>query len=172
MCHPAALAIAAGVVSAAGSIVGGMQTNAQYKYQARIDKQNAKLAAEQAHESVLQGRDEAQALFRNAGQIEGQQAASMAANGVDLSFGSAALVQEDTKSQEHEDASALYRNVYNRTRGFDIDASNYQSASKAAKQQGKAALIGGFFDAAGSLMSGFSQASGMKAKTALGRTGG
>lgn len=172
MCDPATLAIAAGVTAAAGSVIGGFQANSQGKYQARVDKLNSKLAAEQANQSVLQGQDEATQLYRNVGQVKGQQVASMAANGIDVGYGSADLVQQDTANLAREDAASLYRNIYNRTRGFDIDSANYRNAAKAAKAQGKAALVGSFFDAAGSLMSGFSQAGQMKAKTAFGKTGG
>jgi hypothetical protein len=44
MCGPAPLAIGAAAMSAAGQITSGIGQAKQYRYQARIDQQNAALA--------------------------------------------------------------------------------------------------------------------------------
>jgi hypothetical protein len=171
MCLPlAALPIIAGGIQAVGSVVGGMQANAQAGYQAKVAKADAKYSAESAHEAELQGQDQSRQLYRHLGQVKGQQQASMAANGIDTSFGSAALLAEDTAQAGKEDAENLYHNTFMRARGYDIEGANYRSEAQAAKSRGKSALVGSLFDAAGSMMSGFQQSSAMKAK--LGKTGG
>src|SRR5512139_187745 len=119
MCGPAALpimAIAGSVVSAAGSIYGGMGANAQGKYEQKIAERNAKIASEAARDSEERGKLENQQLGRKVAQTKGQQAASMAANGIDLGFGSALNVQDDTAMLASEDAEALYKNIHQRTR--------------------------------------------------------
>jgi hypothetical protein len=166
MCLPlvAVAAIGAGVMSAAGSVVQGMSANSQGKYEAGVAKQNAVLEREAAAQSIRQGQTERRDYWRKVGSVKGQQIAAMAANGIDVDYGTAGRVQDDTQMLANEDAANLYENIHNRTRGFIINASNYKMAAKAVKQQGKAALVGSLFQGAGSLLSSFSQASAMKAK--------
>jgi hypothetical protein len=171
MCIPAvALPLVAAGVSAAGSLVGGIQANQQGKYEAGIDQINARMATQAAKDSERIGRDEAKSYYRDVAQTKGQNIAAMAANGIDVGFGTAERVQEDTQLLADEDAQKLYRNIANRTKGYVIESYNDRAAAKAAKAKGKAALIGSFFEAGSSLASGFSQFA--KAKAALGTSHG
>jgi hypothetical protein len=88
----------------------------------------------------------------------------MAANGIDLGYGSAVRVQQDTIDLANDDAKNLYRNIEQRTRGHHINAGNYTAEAMAARQRGKAALTQSFFSAASSVLGGISQAVSMKAK--------
>jgi hypothetical protein len=151
-------------MSAAGSVVQGMSANAQGKYEAGIAKQNAALERESAIQSIKQGQNERRDYWRKVGSVKGQQVASMAANGIDVGYGTADRVQSDTQMLADEDAANLYENIHQRTRGHVINAANYKAEAKAAKQRGKAALVGSVFQAGSSLMSGLTQASQMKAK--------
>lgn len=168
MCLPVAalpaMAIASSVVSAAGSVYGGMQANAQGKYESQLAKRNSEMEVEAARESREIGKDEAKQHWRNVARTKGQNIAAMAANGIDVDYGSAARLQDDTQLLADEDAQRLYRNVEQRTRGRLINAANYTAEAKAAKRRGKAALVGSVFSAAGSLMGGASQAAGLRSK--------
>ncbi len=167
MCLPAAaLPLVAAGMQAAGSLYGGMQANSQGKYESEIAKQNAQMEIDAARESIAIGKDEARDYWRDVSQAKGQQIASMAANGIDVGFGTAVRVQDDTQMHANEDASNLYRNIHQRTQGKLITASNYVSEAKAARQRGKAALVGSAFQAGSSLMSGFQQF--RKAKAGMG----
>lgn len=157
MCNPAVLALGAAVVSAAGTAYGGMAANAQGKYEAKVAEQNARLTAEQGRDAMERGRIEQQRLDREYSQTQGAQRAAMAANGVDLSYGSAEQVQQDTAMMRGEDRAALDRNIYNEVRGLDINASNYRSQAQAARMKGKNAMVGSFISAGGTLLSGASQ---------------
>jgi hypothetical protein len=172
MCLPLlpALAVAGSVMSAAGSIYGGLQANAMGKYEQKIAERNAKIAGEAARDSVERGKLENQALGRKVGSVKGQNRAAMAASGIDVDYGTAETFQDDTAMLAREDQQALYKNIDERTRGFDIQAANYRAEGKAARSRGKQAMIGSFFEAGSSLLSGASQAAGMKTK--LPRTGG
>lgn len=90
MCNPAILMAAAAAATAAGTIYGGMAAKAQGKYQAAVAERNAQISADQAHDAHLRGQDEVKRLYRNTSQALGAQRASMAANGIDVDFGSAA----------------------------------------------------------------------------------
>lgn len=157
MCNPAVLALGAAVVSAAGTAYGGLAANAQGKYEAKVAEQNAKLTAEQGRDAIERGRIEQQRLDREYSQTAGAQRAAMAANGVDLGFGSAAGVQQDTAMMRGEDRAALDRNIHNEVRGLDINAANYRSQAQASRMKGKNQMIGSFISAGGTLLSGASQ---------------
>lgn len=162
MCLP--LAAAAGAVQAAGAVVSGLQGLAQGNYEAKVADRNAALENERARDSIMRGKDEARALFRRIGDVKGQQAAAMAANGIDLGYGSALRQQQDTAMLADEDARALYDNIDERTRGFDISASNMRAEGRAARFRGRSALINSAFQAGSSLMGGFQQQRALKAK--------
>jgi hypothetical protein len=136
-------------------------------YEGELARRNAALEVERARDSNERGRLEARSFFRDVGQVKGQQAASMAANGIDVGFGSAVRTAEDTQMIADEDATSLYRNIGERTRGFDINASNFRSEAAAARARGRAAITGGVIGAASSLMSGFQQQSMTRARLGL-----
>lgn len=144
--------------------MGGLQANAQGKYESNIAKRNAALEVEAARESVLAGQDERRAFWRKIGQVKGQNLAAMAANGIDVGYGSAQRLQDDTAILASEDAKNLYGNIEKRTRGHHINASNFVAEAKAARQRGKAALTQSFFGAASSLLGGATQYASLKAK--------
>src|SRR4051812_40125272 len=124
MCLPMAaavpLAIASGVVGAAGTLMQGAQANAQGKYEAQVDRQNAGLEVEAAHQSILAGQTERRDFWRKVAQVKGQQVASMAANGIEVDYGSAARLQDDTSMLARDDAQNLYKGIEERTRGHLI----------------------------------------------------
>lgn len=151
-------------MAAAGQLVQGYSALQQGKYESGIARQNAKLSRESAAESLRTGEKERRDFWRKVGSVKGQQIASMAANGIDVGYGTAERIQEDTQALANEDASTLYENIHYRTRGYIIEAANYKAESKAAKQRGRAAFVGSLFSAGSSVMSGFQQAGAMKAK--------
>lgn len=166
----AALPVIAGALAATGSVMQGVQGMMAATYESDVAKRNASLEVDRARDSIERGRLEGRDFYRNLGQIKGQQTAALAANGLDLGFGTALTVQQDTAAGGKEDVTNLYRNQLERTRGFEINASNYRAEAAAARQRGRAALVNSFFQAGSSLMGGFQQQSAMRAR--LGITGG
>jgi hypothetical protein len=167
MCLPLpVLAVASGVVQGAGQLYSGLAANAQGKADAAAARINAAQEVEAAHDSFLQGQNERRDFWRKISQVKGQNIAAMAANGIDVGFGTAARVQNDTQLLANADAENLYRNIEQRTKGHQINASNFVSAAKAARAAGKAALVGSVFSAATSVLGGFSQARAIGPKVA------
>jgi hypothetical protein len=166
MCLPAlpALAIAASVASAAGAVQGGLQANAQGKYESEMNKRNAALEIEGYQEDRNAAQDQRRDFWRKVGATKGQQVAAMAANGIDVGYGTAERIQQDTQQLANEDATNLYKNQQQQQRGRLINASNFTAEAKAARQSGKAAMVGSFFQAASSLIGGASQAMSLGAK--------
>lgn len=162
MCGPAALALGAAVVTAAGTVYGGMAANAQGKYGQRVAEANVKAKGVEAQDAIERGKLESRKIDREYSQIGGQQRAAMAANGVALDYGSAEQVQQDTAMFRNEDRDAHAHNVIGEIRGLDMSIVNERAKGRAARAQGKAALTGSILSAGGSLLSGASQYGKMK----------
>lgn len=162
MCEPVSLTMAATAIAAAGTMVSAVGQSQQARYQAGIADQNVKLANGQARDSIDNTNIEAQRRYREQSRLQGQQTASMAANGVDLSFGSAADVAKDTTMIGAEDVSQIYKAGNERTKGYEINAFNYRSQAAASRSQAKGAIISGVLSTASTVLGGASQVSKMK----------
>ena len=163
MCEPAtALLIASTAVSSIGAVTAGIGQSQQYRYQAEIADQNARLANDQARDSIENTNLEAQRRYREIAQMKGAQTAAMAANGVDLNFGSPVNIQKDTAMIGAEDIAQIYKGGNERTRGFDINAFNYRSQASANRAQASGALMKGIFDGLSTALGAASKAAGMK----------
>jgi hypothetical protein len=166
MCEPTtALLIASTAISSISAVTAGIGQSQQYRYQAQIADQNARLANDQARDSIDNTNLEAQRRYRALAQTKGAQTAAMAANGVDLNFGSAVDVQKDTAMIGAEDIAQIYKGGNERTRGFDINAFNYKSQAAANRAQASGALMKGIFDGVSTALGGASQVAGMKKPT-------
>ena len=165
MCGPAALPallIASTVVSTAGAGLQALQANKQAKYQAKIADRNAALENEAALNEIENTRDRAVAHYRNVAAVKGRQRVMAAANGVSLNFGSAADAIEDTDILAREDAKRIYEDGFQRSRGFEINVSNYRAGARSARQAASNALVNGAFNMAGTALGGASQYSKMQ----------
>ena len=164
MCGPPALAAAAAGMAAIGQISSGLSSAANYRYQAKVADANVKQTNQQTLDAIQRGTIDRQQLDRKYSDLQGSQQAAMAANGIDLSFGSAGQVASDTRMLRNEDASALYKNQADEIRGHDISASNFRGEAQAKRQQAKGAIVSAAFGAASSLLGGANQFSSLKAK--------
>lgn len=165
MCVPvlAAAAIASAVVGSASQVMSGIAQSQQARYSANIADQNAHLAADQANDATLNTNLALRQRYREGAQTAGRQTAAMAANGIDLNFGSAVNVQEDTAMIVGEDAAQIAKQGFQQARGHDIEAWNYQSQAAADRAKGKSAMLQG-------IMGGISTALG--AASQFGGSGG
>jgi hypothetical protein len=162
MCDPVSLAVASTVVATVGSVTSGIGEAQQYRYQAQIADQNARLANDQARDSIENTNLEARRRYREIAQTKGAQTAAMAANGLDLNFGSPVDIQKDTAMIGAEDVGQIYKGGNERTRGFDINAFNYRSQASANRAQASGALMKGIFGGVSTALGGASQVAGMK----------
>lgn len=165
MCDPAtALLAAATATQAVGKGVSAIQSAAASRYQARVADRNAALEAEAGRNAQERTRFEARRLYQKGAQVAGQQRAAMAANGIDLGFGSAVQVQEDTRAMIDQDVAQLYRAGAEEARSYDIRGSNARAQARSARQAASAALIQGGFDVAGSILGGAKEYSKYKGR--------
>lgn len=161
MCDPISLTIAATAVAASSQVMSGIGQAQQANYEAGVNDQNARLSAEQARDSNQNINLEAQRRYRALAQTQGQQQAAMAANGVDLNFGSAVDIQHDTAMIGAEDVAQIYKGGFQRTRGFDIQGWNYASQAEADRAKAKGAMLQGIMGGLGTALGGASQVSRM-----------
>lgn len=157
MCGPAALPIAAAVVAVAGTAMSGIQQAQAQRYQARVADMNASLARDQGKDAMERGLLADRDTQRDTAQLLGAQRASMAANGLDLGFGSAAQVLSDTRMIGREDVDRTRRNTFAEVQGFDINALNYDAEARAQRQAARATMINTAFDSVGTALSKASQ---------------
>jgi hypothetical protein len=158
---PVTMAIAAAGMKAVGSIVEGNQANAAAKANAGMARENAAIAMQQA------GVREDQSRRRSAG-VLGAQYAAQAQAGVDPNSGSALRVLEDDAAQAELDALTI------RYEG-QTQALGYEREARMERWKGKQARIGGYMNAATSILGGASQAYGMRTSNTAapgGYTGG
>lgn len=149
--------IASTAVSAGGQIVGAIGKSQQATYAASIAERNRVQAANQAKDAAENTALEAQRRYRQLNQTRGAQLAAMAANGVDLNFGTAVDVQRDTLMIGAEDVGQIYKAGNEKVKGFDNEAWNYAAEGAAQRAKAKGAIVEGVFGAAGTALGGASQ---------------
>ncbi|GAB2176722.1 hypothetical protein [Dongia sp. agr-C8] len=132
--------IAMAAVQAVGSIVSGVSQNAQAKSQAGYSRTNARLAEQQAE-------TQAQAIREKARRLAGQNRAAIGASGVDLAGSYLDALADSDINAELDAQTALWNGK--------VEAANYRAQAKASKKAGASALVGGFFGAGTSAISGY-----------------
>ncbi len=148
MCDPATIAIAAAAASAIGTGFSAIQQANMHRYQARVADRNAQLAAEAGRQEQDATRQTALDHYRRVAQLKGAQRAQMAANGIDINFGSAADVQGDTEMLAREDTSRIYEQGSRNVRARDFEGANYGGEASAQRTAATGSLISGAFDVA------------------------
>lgn len=156
------------MASMAGQYVQGQATYTSAKYQQSAADANAAIASDQAKQQIDTTKLEASRRYREAGQLEGSQRAAMAANGIDTTFGSALDVQRDTKMITGEDVGQIYKQGFNKTQGYLIDAYNERLKSGTAKSAASSAGWATGIGMVGTALGGASQISKMTAAAKFG----
>lgn len=166
MCDPVSLTVAATAVAAAGTVVSGVNQSRQYAYKAKVDAGNAKLDQAASADAANRGAIEEQRQYRKNAQILGAQRAALAANGVEVDFGSAADLQADTKRIGQEDAATIRENTIREQRGFEISAANNLNEAAAGRASARSKLVETAFDTGKTILGGAKQVSSIKAARA------
>jgi hypothetical protein len=134
-------AIAAAAVSAAGTGFSvASQAAAQKKqadYQAQVDANNAKIAAWQRSDTLQRGEQEAQNQLRQQAQLIGTQRAALAANGVDVTEGSALDILATTRFLGAQDVAAIQSNAAREAWGYSNQQADSLNSSNFNKWQSK-----------------------------------
>lgn len=174
MCEPITLTtgllIASTAVAAAGVAYSAVSSSNQAKYQSKVNNANAAMAEKASADALERGRTDAKNQARRSAALKGDQSAAMAANGLDLSFGSPLDIASDTATLGSEDALTVRENARRESLGYSINSANYSAQAAASRMQATSSLVAGGFSMGSTLLSGASQIS--KANTAGGSFNG
>jgi hypothetical protein len=152
-------AAASGLSRAASSVFGGVSARNAANAQAALAEANAAEADRQAAEAMLRGSDEAAAAYLSGGQLAGRLAASAAANGVELGFGSPLEVIGGAAQMGEMDAQAARQTASGDAEALRRKALAYLLRAGAARARGRASLASGLIGGAGTLLGTASQIS-------------
>lgn len=137
MCEPT-------TVAAATLAMSGMQAFNQYqtgRYQSAVANQNADIADAQAQDSINRGNAQAEEVRRRNAQAAGSQAATMAANGGDLTSGSNLDIFGDTEQFGMLDVLTTLNNSQREAYGYQVQAANARAEASAARKQGSLGAV-------------------------------
>lgn len=160
--------VIAGIASTAVSTVAGIQQGnaqkAQYEYAAEQNRQNAKIAQNNATESRQKGVEEARLKrMQTLSQIGALKTAN-AANGVNINSGTALDTLEDTAAMGELDAMNASYQAEQTAQNYELQAKNFntqanmdsfaaKNVSKTAKMNAFGTALSGIGDAAQSFSS-------------------
>lgn len=145
MCEPttiAAITVASAGLQAFGSIQQG-------NYQSAVARNNQVIAERAAVDAEQRGAEAEQQQRQRTQQVLGRQKAMMAANGLDISSGSAGDLLADTRRYGELDALTVRSNADREAYGYRAQAAQYGADAKMARRAG-------YLNAAGSLLTGAS----------------
>lgn len=123
-----------------------------YDMQATVADNNAAMARAQASDAITRGQTAEVNSQLKTRQLQGMQAAQMAANGVDLSSGSPLSILSDTEFMGANDAAVIHANALKEAYGFNVQEANYKNNANLLRY--RSGMESPFTSAATSLLTG------------------
>jgi hypothetical protein len=137
-------------VGTVGSYYSALGEKTALGFQADLDAINARIADRKARDSLARGEREYGAHRLKTAAFKGQQRTELAANNVDLGFGSAAAVLASTDLLGDVDAETILANASREAWGHRLEAVGLRGSSAVNRASAKAINPG--MEAAGSLL--------------------
>ncbi len=153
-----ALAIGATVATAGSAIYSANAKAESDRYNQQVANMNAELSERRARDALDRGREEEQQARLKAAQIQGAQVAAMAANGVDLGFGSPLDTLVDTATMGELDALTIRRNAASEAYDYRVQAASGRADAAMDGASANSAMTGGYLDAFSTILGGGSRA--------------
>lgn len=157
----AAASTAIGITS---SIQQGEQQQAYYNYQAQVAQENAKIAQSNAALERQQGIEESRLQRIKTAQAIGSQQTAMAANGIDVTQGTALDVIEDTAAMGELDALQTRYNYERKAIQYEQQANNFLNQGNLDVIAGQNAYSAGQMNALASGVSGIGKTADVAGK--------
>jgi hypothetical protein len=149
------------VLTAASTLVGAAGAKQQadasaeaQNYNAKVQDMNSTLAERRARDALERGRLEEQQKREQVSQIQGKQKAAMAANGVDLTFGSPLDTLVDTATLGELDALTIRKSAAREAYDYKVQAVNSKADASLSRANAKATKTGGYLSAVGTVLTG------------------
>ena len=131
---------------------------AQGEFADRMSKINARRAVLMGKDAILRGERESQKYAGQVKQTLGSQRAALAAQGIDISSGSAAEITQESRLFATENVAKIRNNAFREAMGYEIQAEQESlsgfMAKSSAESQARSTLISGGFQAIGHMQQG------------------
>ena len=150
-----------GVVS---SVQQGTAQQAQYNYQAEVARNNAKIAQANADQQRQEGIEESRLQRIKTLQAIGKQQTAMAANGIDISSGTALDIIEDTSAMGELDALTTRYNSETQAIAYEQQANNFTNQANLDVFAGENAYRSGVTNAISTGVNGLGNAASVAGK--------
>lgn len=160
----AVAAVAGGAVAAVGSYQQGKAQKAQYEYQAKVNEENAKIAQQNANVQRQQGIEEARLQRLKTASVIGSQQAAMAANGIDVTQGTAVDVIGDTAAMGELDALQTQYNYEMKAMGYETEAGNFKNQANLDRISGQNAYTAGIYNSISQGLAGIERGASIASK--------
>lgn len=154
------LTLGSTLLAGAGQVQSANAQAAASNYNAQVSEMNATLADRRARDAIERGQIEEQQKRQEVAQLQGRQRAAMAANGVDLTFGSPLDTLVDTAVLGELDALTIRRNSAREAYDYNVQGVNGRADATLNRMNAKAAKTGGYLAAAGTVLGGAGKAYG------------
>lgn len=155
-----ALTIGSTLLGAAGAVQSGQAAAASGRYNAQVSDMNATLADRRAKDALDRGAIAEQRKRQEVAGFVGKQTAAMAANGVDLTFGSPLDTLVDSATMGELDALTIRTNANRESYDYRVQGANQRSQATMQRAQADSAEMGGYLKAGGTILGGGGQAYG------------
>jgi hypothetical protein len=151
MCNPAvipALKVAATVIGIGATLYSASAAQKAGKFNRQVAEVNAQNAEAKAVDATRRGQALADERRMKTRLMIGQQRAAIAANGVDLSFGTPVEILGDTAMFGAIDEDRIMANAAREAWGYRTEAANMRAGGQMAQYQGDAQATGSYLGAA------------------------
>lgn len=164
-----ALMIGSTIVGAVGQVQQSQATAAANRYTAQVQNMNARMADRRAQDAIERGQAEEQRKRQEVARLKGAQTAAMAANGVDVTFGSPLDTIVDTAVLGELDALTIRTNSYREAYDQKVDAASKRAGAQLSRMSADSASTGGYLAAAGTVLGGGAKAYGQYKQSSIGK---
>lgn len=141
--------------SIAVAVVGGLfsakAASDQAKYQSQVAERNAQIAENQAQEAVARGEQDVIEIQRRGAALRSAQRASLGAKGIDLGYGTAADLQDQTDFFTQSDVATARTNARKNAWGYRAQKGGFLAEAENTRYQGKLAVTGSLLSTAGTV---------------------
>jgi hypothetical protein len=150
------LAVASTVIGGAAALQQADASAKASTYNAQVAEMNAVLSQRRAKDAMERGAKAEQQKRMEISQLQGRQRAAMAANGVDIGYGSSLDTLIDTAYLGELDALTIRRNAAREAYDFEVDAVNGRADASLSRANADSAMMGGYLNAASTVLGGAS----------------
>jgi hypothetical protein len=158
------LTLAAGAVSAAGSMFSGAAAKTAANYQAGIAQQNAAIANQNAAFETAKGEVEAQQVGMKGRYQRGEALTTQAASGMDVNRGSNVNVRSSMADITSLNEATIRNSAARKAWGYEVEAAGDEANAALDRMKGSAAQTAGEFSAGASILGSASSVAGQWSK--------